>query len=190
MNNVALNLRAVRFGHKGIGIKTSVALIGFMGAGKTTVGKILARKLNFGLVETDYLVAERAWQSILQIFKTSGEIVFREMEIEVVKEISKKDNLVIACGGGVVLNTINIDRLHQRATIVYLYASVEEIIKRIRKDKNIRPLISDKDSDDDIKSMIKFRAPFYRRSADITINTTNKSVEQIVEKIINRLIMK
>lgn len=188
MNKKVLDQGDIRFG--GIDIKTNVALIGFMGAGKTTIGKILARKLNLGLIETDFLVAERAGQSIPQIFETCGEIVFREMEIEVIKEISKKDNLVIACGGGVVLNTINIDRLHQRAAIVYLYTSVEAIIKRIRKDKNFRPLISDKHSDEDIKSMMKFRAPFYRRFADITINTTNRSAEQIAEKIIDRLMAK
>jgi shikimate kinase len=167
--------------------KPNIVLIGFMGAGKTSIGKILARKLNLELLETDELIQEKAGMSISQIFETAGEITFRELEIEAVKEISQKEHFVIASGGGVVLNSINIERLRQRAIIVYLYASEGEIVNRIKQDKNPRPLISEKNAETYVKELMKLRGPLYRHSADLIINTSNKDVELIAKNIISRL---
>jgi shikimate kinase len=167
--------------------KPNIVLIGFMGAGKTSIGKILARKLNLELLETDELIQEKAGMSISQIFETAGEITFRELEIEAVKEISQKEHFVIASGGGIVLNSINIERLRQRAIIVYLYASEGEIVNRIKQDKNPRPLISEKNAETDVKELMKLRGPLYRRSADLIINTSNKDIELIAKNIISRL---
>ena len=170
--------------------KTNIALIGFMGAGKSTVGKALAQKLRMEFVETDRLIVEKTGKTIPQIFQNDGETFFRSAEIEVIREIFERDRLIIACGGGVVLNAININRLRERSVIVYLYASMEEIIKRIRNDSSQRPLIDETNTENGVRSLMRFRAPLYRRSADITINVTNKSVEQIVDSIIDRLIIK
>jgi shikimate kinase len=167
--------------------KTNVALIGFMGSGKTTVGKLLAQKLGLGLLETDQLIQEKAGSSIQQIFETAGELGFRDLEIRVVKEISRKEHFVIACGGGVVLNSVNCERLRQKAVIVYLYASEEDIVDRIKKDNNIRPLICGKNVGAEIRSLMKFRGPLYRRSADLTVNTSGKDAELVAKNIIYRL---
>ena len=92
-------------------MKTSIALIGFMGAGKTAVGKALSEKLGKEFIELDPLIIEKAGKPIPRIFTEDGEIAFRELEIEVTKEVSGKKNAVIACGGGVPLNKINIERI-------------------------------------------------------------------------------
>jgi len=119
-------------------MKPNIALIGFMGTGKTAVGRILAKKLNLEFVETDTIIEEKTGQSIPQIFTASGETGFRELEIEVTKEVAKKQHTVIACGGGLVLNRINIDRLRQDAVIVNLTASptVTLNVSRTRSDRD------------------------------------------------------
>ena len=98
-------------------MKTSIALIGFMGTGKTAVGKALAAKLGREFVELDSLIEQKAGKTIPEIFQQDGEIGFRELEIEVAKEVAVKKKAVIACGGGIVLNKINIDRLRKEGII-------------------------------------------------------------------------
>ena len=125
-------------------MKSNVALIGFMGVGKSAVGKALAERLGKKYVEVDSLIVQKAGKSITQIFQEEGEIAFRELEIEVIKEIALKKNQVIDCGGGVVLNKINIDRLKQNAVIIWLTASPEVILKRTTLDGDVRPLLKGK----------------------------------------------
>jgi shikimate kinase len=103
-------------------MKTNIALIGFMGTGKTAVGRLLAEKLNKKFLEQDSLIEQKAGKSIPEIFRQNGEISFRELEIAATKEIAREQNAVIACGGGVVLNKINIDRLKESSVVVYLTA--------------------------------------------------------------------
>jgi len=140
-------------------MKTSLALIGFMGTGKTAVGKLLAQKLGKTFFETDVLIERKAGKSIPEIFRQEGEIGFRELEIEVIKEIAGRKNAVIACGGGAVLNTINIDRLKRECVIVCLAASPEVILKRTSADKDGRPLLAVADRLRQIKELLKFRRP-------------------------------
>lgn len=168
-------------------MKTSVALIGFMGTGKTAVGKALAKKLKRKFVELDALIEEKAGKSIPQIFQQDGEIAFRELEIEVTKKVAQNKNLVIACGGGVVLNKINIDRLKQEAIIVYLTASPSVILKRVSGEKGQRPLLEVDSPISTIRELLKFRKPFYERAADITINTSKLNIDAIAEQIIEKL---
>jgi len=123
-------------------MKTSVALIGFMGTGKTTVGKALAEKLNRQFIELDELIEKKAGKPISDIFKQEGEIAFRELEIEVTRDIANNKNVIIACGGGLVLNKINIDRLRKECIIVYLTASFGTILKRTSDDAGKRPLLA------------------------------------------------
>jgi shikimate kinase len=168
-------------------MKTSVALIGFMGTGKTVVGRSLAARLGNEFVETDALIEAKAGKSIPEIFRQDGETGFREIEIEVTREIAGKKNAVIACGGGIVLNTINIDRLRQECVIVRLTASPEVILKRTSSDKDGRPLLAVADRRRQIEELLKFRRPYYERSADITINTSRLGVESVVGRIIEKL---
>src|ERR1039457_3438716 len=112
-----------------------------MGAGKSAVGRILASGLNKTFVEADAMIERKAGKPIPEIFKEGGEKGFRELEIETIKEIALQKNQVIACGGGTVLNRINIDRLKQDAWIVWLTASAETIIKRTGLNGERRPLL-------------------------------------------------
>jgi len=168
-------------------MKTSVALIGFMGMGKTAVGQALAKKLNKEFVELDSLIEHKAGKSIPEIFQQDGEIAFRELEIEVTKEVTKGKNLIIACGGGVVLNKINIDRLRNESIIVYLAASPRIILKRILNDGEERPLLKTPNKALEIQELLKFRKPFYERAADIKINTSKLDIDSVVEQIISKL---
>lgn len=156
-----------------------------MGTGKTAVGKILAEKLGKRFIELDELIEKQAGKSINEIFR-GGETAFREMEIAAVKEVAGKKNQVIACGGGVVLNRINIDRLKEEAAIVLLTASPSVIFKRISAN-NDRPLLNTGDRLTRIRELLKFRLPFYERAADFTVNTNRLSVVAIAGEIIGKL---
>lgn len=168
-------------------MKTSIALIGFMGTGKTAVGKLLAARMGKEFIELDSLIEQKAGKSIPEIFQQDGEIGFRELEIEVTKEISGKKKAVIACGGGIVLNKINIDRLRKECTIICLMTSPRIILKRTSDDKNERPLLTVTDRASQIKELLRFRQPFYERSADIKINTSKLNTDAVAEQIIKKL---
>ena len=168
-------------------MKSNIALIGFMGAGKTAVGKALAEKLSKEFIELDALIEQKAGKSIPEIFQQDGEIAFRELEIEVIKEVSTNKNLVIACGGGIVLNKINIDRLKKESTIVYLTAPPRIILKRVSSEKGQRPLLEVDNPALTIRELIRFRKPFYERAADITINTSKLDIDSVVEQIISKV---
>ena len=164
-------------------MKTSIALIGFMGTGKTTVGKALAEKLGKEFFELDLLIEKKAGKTIPAIFKEDGEISFREFEIDVAKEVSQLRNAVIACGGGVILNKINIDRLRKDAVIVYLTASTRVILRRISRDTDERPLLAVANPALTIKDLLRFRRPFYERAADVTVNTSRLDIDSVVRQI-------
>ena len=169
--------------------KDSIALIGFMATGKTAVGKALLEKLGkkYRFIETDQIIIEEAGKSIPEIFKQDGEIRFREYEIEACKKASKFTNAIISCGGGVVLNKINIDYLKQNCHVVLLEASAEEIYERAMRDgKEMRPIIDKEDPKAEIEKVLKFRKPFYESAAELIITTTNKSIKDIIEEIIQK----
>ncbi len=168
-------------------MKTNIALIGYMGTGKTAVGQSLAKKLDMKFIELDWLIEEQAGKKIAEIFRTQDETAFRELEIEATKKIAREKHSVIACGGGVVLNKINIDRLREDAVMVYLTASPVTILKRVSREKGQRPLLAVDDQLKTITDMLKFRKPYYERSADITINTSRLSIEAAAEEIIRKL---
>ncbi len=168
-------------------MKTSIALIGFMGTGKTAVGKALAEKLGREFVELDFLIEQKAGKTIPQIFQQDGEVRFRELEIEVVKEVAGRKNAVIACGGGAVLNRINIDRLKKECIIVYLTASPEVILKRTSVDENERPLLNVPDRARHIRELLKFRRPFYERAADVTVATSKLDIDSVARLIIDKV---
>jgi shikimate kinase len=168
--------------------KTNIALIGFMATGKSTIGRILAKKLNKDFIEMDYLIAERAGKSIPEIFAQDGEIRFREMEMAIAKEMGQVKNTVISTGGGIVMNKLNIDYLKLSSTVVLLAAPAEEIYNRIMKEgKEKRPMIDKPDPKAEITRLLLFRQPFYEAAADITINTREKTPEAIAEEILNFL---
>jgi shikimate kinase len=168
-------------------MKSSVALVGFMGTGKTVVGRLLATKLGKEFIELDAVIEAKAGRSIPEIFSTEGEVGFREREIQAAREVAGKKNVVIACGGGVVLNKINIDRLRQGCTIVCLTASPAAILARTAGDKGGRPLLDVADRAQQVREMMAFRRPYYKAAADIIINTSRLRPETVAEKIIEKL---
>ncbi|MFW9825476.1 MAG: shikimate kinase [Candidatus Thorarchaeota archaeon] len=173
--------------------KSNIALIGFMATGKTTVGKALAEYLGnkYSFVETDQIIIENVGKDIPKIFAEDGEKEFRIYEIIACKQASNLKNVIISCGGGVVLNKINIDNLKTNCHIVLLRASVEEIYNRIMKDgKETRPIVNKEDPKNEIEKVLEFRNPLYDSAADFIIETTNKKINDIVKEIVNKTHLK
>lgn len=168
-------------------MKTSLALIGFMGTGKSGVGKALAAKLGKEFIELDALIAQKAGKTIPEIFQQDGEAAFRELEIEVTGKVAGKKNAVIACGGGIVLHNINIDRLKKESLIVYLTASPEVILKRVGAGAHKRPLLNVKDKAATITELLRYRRPFYERVADITVDSSGLDINAVVGQIIGKV---
>ncbi len=168
-------------------MKTNIALIGFMGVGKTAVGRSLAEKLHKQFVEMDSLIEQKAGKSIPDIFQQDGEIVFRELEIETTKEVASGKNLVIACGGGIILNKINIDRLRQKAVVILLTASPHIILQRTSGDGVRRPLLEVPDPALAIQELLKFREACYERAADTIIETSELDIDSVVELITGKI---
>ncbi len=169
--------------------KDSIALIGFMATGKSSIGKRLAEILgdDYRFIETDQIIIEDAGKSIPEIFAEGNEIRFREYEINACKKASQLDKVIISCGGGIVLNKINIDYLKRNSHIVLLEATAEEIYKRAMKDgQETRPVIDKKNPKLEIEKVLNFRKPFYEAAAEIVVETTGKNVEVIVNEIIEK----
>ena len=165
--------------------KKNIVLIGFMGAGKSLISKHLAEKLHLPVIETDACIIEREKKSISDIFKDSGEAYFRKVECSVVAEVSEKENVIVDCGGGVVLNPVNLEKLRRNGTAFFLHASPEETYRRIKNETH-RPLLKVKDPLARIKEMLKERMPFYKQ-ADYTIETDQRDVNQICTEILGKL---
>jgi shikimate kinase len=168
-------------------MKSNIVLTGFMGTGKTAVGQALAKRLNRQLIEVDSKIEQMAGKSISDIFKDNGEIYFRELEIGAIKQAAAGKKQVIACGGGVVLNTINIDRLRETGVIINLVASPQIILKRTSGNAGSRPLLDVQQPAERIRELLKFRKPFYDKAADLVINTSKLNIDTVADKIIDRL---
>lgn len=161
----------------------NIVLIGFMGAGKTTVARLLAQRLNLKWVDTDDLVEDRAGLKTHEIFHTFGEVRYRELEIEVGKLLQGSMELVIATGGGVVLNKLILDYLtHKGGIIIYLDATFETLRLRVKSHSRPRPLFQDVSK---AKELYRFRLPIYKKYADVTVTTEHKRPKQIVSTIIS-----
>ena len=163
--------------------KRNMALIGFMGVGKSTAGRVLAERTGRVFIETDALIEKKAGKTIPEIFCEDGEDAFRELEAQVVQEAGEGEKQVIACGGGVVLNRINIDRLKKGSVIVWLTASPRIILERTAKEEGTRPLLKDKDVAD-IEAFLESRRPLYEQAADYRVDTDNGDIGEIVERIL------
>lgn len=165
----------------------NIVLIGFMGSGKTTVGQQLSRSLEMEYIDTDNLIVEKLGITINEIFETHGEAYFRKLEMETVKSLETYRNTVISCGGGVVLDPENIKNLKQHGNLIWLQARPEEIYNRISHDKT-RPLLKENFTVDYLKETLEPRLALYSNSHDIKIETDGKSIEEICNEIIEKLI--
>lgn len=161
---------------------SNIVLVGFMGTGKSVVGKTLAAKLDREFLELDEIIEQREGIAIREIFETKGESYFRDVEKQVVKEISEKTGIIISTGGGAVVDEENMRNLKKNGIIICLEASPGIILKRI-KGLATRPLLNISDPKEKIKELLKKRETCYRK-ADFCINTDPLTVEEVVNNII------
>jgi len=157
-----------------------------MGAGKTSVGKRLAKQLNRKFYDCDKVLEQRTGVTITTIFELEGEQGFRQRETKILRELVGTENAVIATGGGAVLLPENIALLNQSSIVVYLKASVNSQIKRTRHDKK-RPLLQTHDRHATLDNLAKTRNPIYDKVADITIDTDTQSINSSIEQIISQI---
>ena len=157
-----------------------ITLIGFMGSGKTTVGKLLSKSLKITFIDLDDLIVQRTAMEIPQIFKEFGEEGFRKIEREILEEIlNQKGEFVLSTGGGAPAYSDNLELINKNSTSVFLKADFETLWNRISMDKN-RPLVSR--GKEELLKLYRERLPFYEK-AHIVVDTTNKSPEEVVEEI-------
>ncbi|HXX11230.1 MAG TPA: shikimate kinase [Burkholderiales bacterium] len=164
----------------------SVFLVGMMGAGKTSVGKLLARHLGKTFHDSDQVIEARTGVRISLIFELEGESGFRAREAAVIEELTALKDSVLATGGGVVLDARNRELLKTRGTVVYLRASVNELWNRTRHDRN-RPLLQTGDPYTRLCELHAERDPLYREVASITVETGAQSLKSLVAKLEQRL---
>ena len=157
-----------------------------MGAGKSTVGKQLAKALVRDFYDTDKEIERRTGVSISWIFEMEGESGFRQREQKVLDELSQLKNIVLATGGGIVLPEENRRMLRSRGYVVYLSTSIEQLLRRTNKDKN-RPLLQTDNPRETVKALMAERTPLYQGVADIELRTGEQSIQYVVSGLVNQL---
>jgi shikimate kinase len=163
----------------------NIILIGFRGTGKTTLGKILAERLNRTFIDTDALVIEKAGQSIPEIFSQWGEKEFREREKEIIQNIQTK-HAVIACGGGAVMEVDNVSSLKRNGFIIFLTASSSTIYDRIKENQN-RPPLTNLPLKEEIEWLLEQRGHLYFQSSDMQFSTEHSSIETLASRLLAKL---
>lgn len=162
--------------------KDNIILIGPMGSGKTSTGRMLAKEMGYFFADTDEEVTKRTGVSIAYIFDVEGEEGFRKRECIALKECLNENNMVLSTGGGIVLSKENRDLLQDKGTVVYLQTSIRSQVKRTAPTNN-RPLLQNKDPKETLEKLMLTRAPLYEEIADITIMTDNKSLQEMSKEI-------
>ena len=162
--------------------KGNIILIGPMGSGKTSTGKMLAKEMGYVFLDTDEEVTKRTGVSVAYIFDVEGEEGFRKRECLALKECLNDNNTVLSTGGGIVLSKENRDLLQDRGKVVYLQTSIRFQVKRTASTNN-RPLLQNKDPEETLEKLMLTRAPLYEEIADITIMTDNKSLQEMSKEI-------
>jgi len=167
-------------------ISGNIFLVGPMGAGKSTVGRQLAKSLGRDFYDSDKEIEKRTGVSISWIFEMEGEAGFRSREQKVLDDLTSLKDIVLATGGGAILAEENRRYLRSRGQVIYLSASVEQLFRRTAKDKN-RPLLQTADPKLQITELLALRDPLYREVADIELRTGDQSISHVVSGLINKL---
>lgn len=164
----------------------SVFLVGLMGAGKTTVGRMLAKRLRVEFVDADHEIEARTGVPIPTIFEIEGEAGFRKRESQVIDDLTQQSDLVLATGGGAVLDPINRQHLQTRGRTVYLFAAPEVLYERTRTDRS-RPLLQVEDRLAKLQQLYAQRDPLYREIAHLVIEVGQTQASQVVRRILQAL---
>ena len=165
---------------------SNIYLVGLMGAGKTTVGRLLARRLKLRFVDSDHEIAERCGVKIPVIFEIEGEQGFRARETQAIVELTALEGIVLSTGGGAVLAAVNRERLAAGGTVVYLRAQPEDLYERVRHDRN-RPLLATADPLARLRELYAERDPLYLEIADVVVDTGAQSVQVLARALLDKL---
>lgn len=164
----------------------NIILIGFRGTGKTTIGKILAKKLCKEFVDADEYLEKKEGKTIKTIFAEGGESLFREIETRIIAELCRLDNKIIATGGGAVLREENVRSFRRLGIVILLEADTDTIYKRTHKDpltEQRRPSLTNRNAYEEIEYLLEYRRPLYDKAADFVINTASMSAADAANKI-------
>lgn len=167
-------------------MKQSIFLVGPMGAGKSTSGRLLARTLGLTFIDSDKVIEERTGASIPLIFELEGEAGFRARERAVIDDLTREAGIVLATGGGAILAPENREVLRTRGKVVYLHASVDHQMERTAHDRN-RPLLQTPDRRGKLEELMKVREPLYRETAHLVVETDGLAPKTVVQRIVRGL---
>ncbi|RAK22367.1 shikimate kinase [Anoxybacillus vitaminiphilus] len=162
----------------------AIFLTGFMGAGKTSVGRQLAERLGVSVVDTDEMIEQKVGKSISEIFASEGESAFRKYERELLKTLPLQ-NIVVTTGGGMVIQKENRDWMKKHGIVIYLHCEPEEILRRLAGDET-RPLLKQHNKQELIKRLLTERMPYYQE-AHFIVNTTHRTMAEVVDDIVAAL---
>jgi len=168
----------------------NIVLIGFRCSGKSSSGRIIAKKTGRTFIDTDKMIEEKAGSSIEEIVKMSGWEYFRGLEKEVIKKVSDMDNLVIATGGGVVIDEDNVTSLKKNGFTVWLKADIDTLKERVEREElsgNIRPSLTGLDILDEVETVLASRNPLYKKAGDLVIETDKFSIKEVANLIIREV---
>ncbi|MGD2137660.1 MAG: shikimate kinase AroK [Gammaproteobacteria bacterium] len=164
----------------------SLFLTGPMGAGKSTIGRQLSKQLGMAFRDSDHEIEHRTGVDIPLIFELEGEAGFRKREAAIIDELTRLPNIVLATGGGAILDPANRRHLQERGLVIYLHASIDQQLKRTARDRN-RPLLQTGDPRSRLEELMAARDPLYRQLAELTIDTNGMRVRDVVREIIRQL---
>jgi shikimate kinase len=168
-----------------MGLGMNIALIGYRGTGKSTIGRHVAAHLRMEFIDADVLLVERAGKSIKAIFEMEGEAAFREREAGIIRELAGRTNLLIATGGGVVLRPENVEALRQRATVIWLQADAETLHARIIADPVTaasRPHLAGGGLEE-VRKLLAVREPLYASAAHVTLDVSSLSIDGAIKAV-------
>ena len=164
----------------------NIFLVGPMGVGKTTIGYQIAQILSMNFIDSDQEIEKRAGVSIPTIFEYEGEEGFRQREQNIIAQLTELHNIVLSTGGGVILNADNRKHLQNRGYVIYLHASVDDLLERTAHSKN-RPLLQTPNPREKLETLLSQRHPLYTEVANITIETGQKSIAEVIQIVLTHL---
>lgn len=167
-------------------MSNNIFLIGFMGSGKSTIGRFLQKELNMELVEMDARIVEEQGMSINDIFAEKGEDYFRDLESRLVLDLNNEGNTIVSCGGGVVIRPENVENMKKNGKIVFLSATPDTIYERV-KNSTERPILNGHMNVEYIAGLMEKRRALYENAADIRIETDGKTRDEICKEIMDKL---